>query len=113
LLALFEKIDVHALAHITGGGLLENIPRVMPDNTRAHIRRNTWQMPPVFKWLQENGNVAQNEMYRTFNCGIGMTIMVAANDQQAAINCLKEQGLSPIILGNIETADGEPHVVID
>lgn len=113
LLALFEKVDVHALAHITGGGLLENIPRVMPDNTKAHLQQKAWQLPPIFKWLQENGNVAQKEMYRTFNCGIGMVIMVASNEQQATLDCLQKQGLSPIVLGSVESASGDPFVVID
>ncbi len=113
LLTLFEKVDVHALAHITGGGLLENIPRVMPDNTRAHIQKSAWQLPPVFQWLQDKGNVAQTEMYRTFNCGIGMTIMVSAKDQQDTLACLQQQGLSPIVLGKVEAANGDPFVVID
>lgn len=113
LLTLFDKVDVHALAHITGGGLLENIPRVMPDNTKAHIQRSAWQLSPVFQWLQENGNVAQTEMYRTFNCGIGMTIMVSAKDQQGTLSCLQQQGLSPIVLGTVEAASGDPFVVID
>lgn len=113
LLALFEQINVHALAHITGGGLLENIPRVMPDNTKAHLQRASWQMPPIFTWLQENGNVAQTEMYRTFNCGIGMVIIVAQQDQQAALTALKQQGLAPMVLGRIETHEGDPLVTID
>jgi len=113
LLALFEKVDVHALAHITGGGLLENIPRVMPNRTRAHLQKSAWQMPAVFKWLQQNGNVAQTEMYRTFNCGIGMIIIVSANAQQTTLDCLQQHGLSPMVLGNIEAADGDPFVTID
>ena len=66
---LLEQIDIHAMSHITGGGLLENLPRVMPENTRAQIDVNSWQLPDVFKWLKEQGNIEDQEMYRTFNCG--------------------------------------------
>jgi phosphoribosylformylglycinamidine cyclo-ligase len=113
LLTLFEKIQVHALAHITGGGLLENIPRVMPANTRAHIHKSAWQMPSVFNWLQQQGRVAQTEMYRTFNCGIGMTLILAKQDQQVAMQILQDQGLAPVVLGSIEFHDGDPLVTID
>lgn len=113
LLNLFEKIQVHALAHITGGGLLENIPRVMPINTKAHIQQQAWQMPPIFNWLQQQGRVAQTEMYRTFNCGIGMTLILAKHDQQVAMQILQDQGLAPVVLGSIESHDGDPLVTID
>ncbi|TDY01603.1 phosphoribosylformylglycinamidine cyclo-ligase [Thiohalophilus thiocyanatoxydans] len=112
LLALFEQVNVHALAHITGGGLSENLPRVMPDNTAAVIDRQSWQRPPVFDWLQEQGNIADEEMFRTFNNGLGMVLMVDADDADACLNVLQEQGEAPLIIGRIERADGDPHVLI-
>jgi phosphoribosylformylglycinamidine cyclo-ligase len=86
LLALTAKIPVLAMAHITGGGLFENIPRVIPDQCVAIIDRSSWDLPPVFEWLQSSGNVEANEMYRTFNCGVGMVLVV---DQAEEANCLE------------------------
>ena len=110
LLALLAQIDVHALAHITGGGLLENIPRVMPDNTRAVISASSWQRPAVFDWLQENGNVTAAEMHRTFNCGIGMVLVVAANDADAVMQHLTSAGETVWRIGQIEAGDGAARV---
>lgn len=112
LLALFEKIKVHALAHITGGGLLENIPRVLPHNTQAVINKDSWQRPPVFDWLQENGSVADDEMYRTFNCGIGMTLIVDQADVEATIQQFSDDDFDAILIGQIEAHSGEPQVII-
>ena len=113
LLALKEKITINALAHITGGGLLENIPRVLPDYTNAKIDKNSWQLPEVFKWLQENGNIEATEMYRTYNCGIGMVICVNQEDSDKTLSLLKELGESAFIIGNIEKAEqAEPKVII-
>lgn len=78
VLKLIEKVDVHAIAHLTGGGFWENIPRVLPDNTQAVIDESSWQWPEVFNWLQTAGNVERHEMYRTFNCGVGMIIALPA-----------------------------------
>ena len=78
LLKLMEAIEVKGMAHITGGGLVENIPRVLPDSVVAEIQKETWEMPPLFNWLQENGNVADDEMHRVFNCGIGMAVVLIA-----------------------------------
>ncbi|PID42018.1 MAG: phosphoribosylformylglycinamidine cyclo-ligase [Proteobacteria bacterium] len=88
LLELMKKLPVHALAHITGGGLPENLPRVLPENTKAVIDSSSWEMPEVFRWLQKAGNVTQDEMYRTFNCGIGMVICVSRENEQAALDML-------------------------
>ncbi len=77
LLKLMEAVEVKGMAHITGGGLVENIPRVLPDSVVAEIQKEAWEMPPLFNWLQENGNVADDEMHRVFNCGIGMAVVVA------------------------------------
>lgn len=101
LLALFNQVDVHALAHITGGGLLENIPRVLPDDCSALINRNSWLVPEVFNWIQKNGNVADDEMYRTFNCGIGMIIVVDEINVNRTMNILTQEGEDAIVIGEI------------
>lgn len=102
--ALLAKFDIHAMAHITGGGLLENIPRVLPDNTQAVINKSSWQLPEVFQWLQENGNVEASEMYRTFNCGIGMVLITAAEDADAIVSALQQNNENAWRLGDIEAA---------
>jgi len=112
LLSLFSTLEVHALAHITGGGLTENLPRVLPDGCSAVIDTHAWQQSPVFDWLQENGNVQPQEMYRTFNCGIGMAVVVAADDAQAALEHLRAQGETASIIGHIEQGDGAPAVTL-
>lgn len=112
LLALFESIQVHALAHITGGGLLENLPRVMPSGTQAVIDTTAWQRPAIFDWLQQQGNVDMQEMHRTFNCGIGMAVIVAAADLDAALACLRAQGEEPRHIGTIQAAGGNEPVVV-
>lgn len=104
---LLPKFDIHAMAHITGGGLLENIPRVLPDNMQAIIYQNSWQLPEVFQWLQENGNVELNEMYRTFNCGVGMVLIVAADEADAVEASLNNNGDTAWQLGNIAIIDKE------
>lgn len=111
--ALLEQIDVHAMSHITGGGLLENLPRVMPQNTRARINADSWQMPEVFKWLQQQGNIAQQEMYRTFNCGIGMVVVVNAEDAETAIDTLNRAGEQAFRLGEITSSNGAADVVVE
>jgi phosphoribosylformylglycinamidine cyclo-ligase len=113
LLSLFEKIDVHALAHITGGGLLENIPRVMPQDTHAIINAASWKRPPVFDWLQEQGNVAKNEMYRTFNCGIGMTLIIDEKDVESCLSHLQMHELEAVVIGQITAGKGAPEVTIE
>ena len=91
VLELIENVDVHAIAHLTGGGFWENIPRVLPDNTRAVIDASSWQWPSVFNWLQTAGNVSEHEMYRTFNCGVGMVIALPASEADKAIKLLTEK----------------------
>jgi len=105
LLALIRQLDVRALAHITGGGLPENIPRVLPQGTVAAIDTASWELPPVFRWLQQAGGVASEEMYRTFNCGIGMIVCVPADQKQAALDSLRQMGESVWEVGVIEAAD--------
>lgn len=105
LLGLIKQVPVHALAHITGGGLLENIPRVMPNHTKAVINADAWPMPGVFKWLQDAGNVEPLEMYRTFNCGLGMVVCVPAEHAAKATEYLEAQGEAVFQLGHIEACD--------
>ncbi|MCK7597725.1 phosphoribosylformylglycinamidine cyclo-ligase [Microbulbifer sp. CAU 1566] len=106
LLALMKTVQVNAMSHITGGGLLENLPRVLPDNARAVIDTKSWELPPVFRWLQEAGNIEGREMYRTFNCGVGMVICVPAADADKAVAALKDMGEDAFIVGSIEAANG-------
>jgi len=101
LLGLLEKVDVHALAHITGGGLLENIPRVIPEGLGVKLDSKAWQMPVVFDWLREQGNIAMQEMYRTFNCGIGMTVIVDAGDADAVVATLQASGETAAVIGSV------------
>ena len=111
LLKLIRESQVNALSHITGGGLLENIPRVLPASAKAVIDINSWQLPPVFKWLQEGGNVDAREMYRTFNCGVGMIIAVPADKADAAISLLQAEGENAWLIGQIDAAaEGEEQV---
>lgn len=113
LLELFKQVPVHALSHITGGGLLENLPRVMPESCMATIDQNSWQLPDVFNWLQTAGGVNATEMHRTFNCGVGMVIVVPAQAVEQAMTCLQAQGEQPWILGHIsELEDATEQVVL-
>lgn len=105
LLNLFKQVPVKALAHITGGGLLENIPRVLPDHTCADIDTSTWEWPPVFSWLQQAGGVADTEMYRTFNCGVGMVLCIAAEDTEATLRALEANGESAWLIGRISHSE--------
>ncbi|MCG6898961.1 MAG: phosphoribosylformylglycinamidine cyclo-ligase [Gammaproteobacteria bacterium] len=110
LLSLFGQVTVHALAHITGGGLSENLPRVLPENTCAVIDTGTWQQGPVFDWLQRSGNVATREMYRTFNCGIGMVVCVAEEDATRALAHLNSTGEDARVIGQVAQGKGVPVV---
>jgi phosphoribosylformylglycinamidine cyclo-ligase len=102
VLALLERVPVKGMAHITGGGLLENVPRVLPEETCAVIRRGAWQRPAIFDWLQQKGQVADEEMHRVFNCGIGMVLIVAAADAPRAVEELNTLGESCHHIGTIE-----------
>ena len=113
LLDLFASCDVHALAHITGGGIVENLPRVLPQGTRAVLDVRSWGRPAVFDWLQTHGNITEHEMYRTFNCGIGMVLSVDASDCDAALARLRADGEQACVIGHIEAAaDGADPVVV-
>lgn len=110
LLSLMKQIDVHALAHITGGGITENLPRVIPENLNAQINLNAWQFPAIFDWLQSNGNVSQADMLLTFNCGVGMMICVAPEDEATTLNLLNELGETAFLMGEIVTGEGNAQV---
>ncbi|MDH5784722.1 MAG: phosphoribosylformylglycinamidine cyclo-ligase [Chromatiales bacterium] len=112
LLDLISKLEIHSLCHITGGGLPENLPRVLPDDCRAVIDSKSWQRPPVFDWLQQQGNIADSEMYRTFNCGVGMVVAVSADEAERAIEILRSNGEEAVVIGTIETFSEGAQVVI-
>lgn len=103
LLELLKQVDVHAMAHITGGGFWENIPRVLPADAVATIDASTWQWPEIFEFLKNKGNVSTYEMYRTFNCGVGMFVVVDAAEADKCVEVLKVQGENAWIAGKIET----------
>jgi phosphoribosylformylglycinamidine cyclo-ligase len=102
VLKLLGEVKVKGLAHITGGGLVENVPRVLPDAVRAVLEKSAWPLPPLFRWLQEQGNVAEAEMHRVFNCGIGMVVVVAAGDADRAATLLRSAGETVHRIGSIE-----------
>jgi phosphoribosylformylglycinamidine cyclo-ligase len=101
LLRLIAELPVHGLSHITGGGLLENIPRVLPDGLEAVLERKSWRREAVFDWLQRQGQVADAEMYRVFNCGIGMTIHLAPENTDRAIGILRGLGQEALVIGEV------------
>ena len=110
LLELIDKIPVHALAHITGGGLLENLPRVLPHGVNAEIDLGSWRRPAIFDWLQQQGNVEESDMLRTFNCGIGMVVAIAAADADEATALLEAAGETVYRIGKITAGEGAPGV---
>ncbi len=112
LLALMEKMPVHGMVHITGGGLVENIPRVLQPNLTAVLQRDSWTMPPLFTWLQQHGGVADDEMHRVFNCGIGMTVIVSKDNADAAEAELKRLGETVYRIGAIRERQGDEHQTI-
>ena len=113
VLALIKQTEVHAIAHLTGGGFWENIPRVLPKKTKAVIDESSWEWQPVFKWLKEKGNIETYEMYRTFNCGVGMVIALPQSQVETALAILKQSGENALLIGHIESAtDNEPQVII-
>ncbi|PHM75225.1 phosphoribosylformylglycinamidine cyclo-ligase [Xenorhabdus kozodoii] len=113
ILELIEKVDVHAISHLTGGGFWENIPRVLPANMQAKINADSWQWPAIFTWLQQAGNVSEHEMYRTFNCGVGMIIALPQSQVELAISHLTASGEQAWQIGTIaELHTGEQPVVI-
>ena len=109
VLAAMQQLRVKGMSHITGGGLVENIPRCLPEGTTAVLEQRAWPRPEIFDWLQREGGVAEAEMHRTFNCGIGFVLVVAPDDAQRALQVLREQGQSAYRIGEIAPrAAGEP-----
>lgn len=109
ILATLQQFNIKGMAHITGGGITENVPRILPENTVAQIDAQSWALPKLFQWLQQAGNVAQQEMYRTFNCGVGMVLVIAPEDADAVAQFLTEQGETVYRLGHIRERVGEEH----
>jgi phosphoribosylformylglycinamidine cyclo-ligase len=112
ILKLLHTVPVKGLAHITGGGITGNVPRALPPNTRALIRKASWPRPPVFHWLQQAGDIAEDEMFRVFNCGIGMVVIVAASEAKRAASELRASGETVYEIGTIEQGAGEPEALI-
>ncbi|MFP1922084.1 phosphoribosylformylglycinamidine cyclo-ligase [Lonsdalea quercina] len=113
ILSLIEKMDAHAICHLTGGGFWENIPRVLPEGMQATLDESSWQWPSVFNWLQKAGNVSRHEMYRTFNCGVGMIVALPAEQVEDAIALLNANGEKAWKIGNINRTDTGETVVIN
>jgi phosphoribosylformylglycinamidine cyclo-ligase len=114
LLALMQSMEVKGLVHITGGGLVENIPRVLADNLTAVLDSRSWTLPPLFQWLQQHGGVADAEMHRVFNCGIGMTVIVAKENAAAAEAQLKAAGETVYRIGEIRArGEGQAQTIVE
>lgn len=111
LLALMNELPVHGMAHITGGGLPENLPRILPHGTRARIDLDSWQRPAIFDWLQSHGVIRTAEMLRTFNCGVGMVVCVPAEAARRACDSLIQAGEPAWPVGRVEAGEGAPEVV--
>lgn len=112
VLQLLAAHAVHALAHITGGGLVGNLPRVLPEGLCAMINSGTWPRPPIFDWLQKQGDIADAEMYRTFNCGVGMVLVVGADGADAVMRSLRQQGETPFLIGEVSKQTTPARVII-
>ncbi|MGX5913757.1 phosphoribosylformylglycinamidine cyclo-ligase [Aliidiomarina sp. Khilg15.8] len=112
VLALMAEQPLHAISHITGGGFWENIPRVLPAGTKAVIDGTSWEWPTVFNWLQEQGNIETREMYRTFNCGVGLVIALPAAEADKAVASLQASGEKAWVIGSIEAASDDDDLVV-
>jgi len=113
ILKLLQAIKVKGMAHITGGGITENVPRVLPEGLTAEVHQGSWEIPPLFSWLQEQGNITDQEMYRTFNCGIGMVVIVSAQDVAVAKALLSAEGEQVWEIGRIRAQGaGEAQTVV-
>jgi phosphoribosylformylglycinamidine cyclo-ligase len=114
VLKLLRRVPVKGLAHITGGGLVGNVPRILPNKTRAVLRKASWPRPAIFQWLQRAGDVAEDEMHRVFNCGIGMVVVVAPGDAKRATQQLRASGETVYTIGSIEKGPaGEPECIVE
>lgn len=101
VLKLLQHYKINSIAHITGGGLPENLPRVIPESLTVKINLSSWQRPAIFDWLQKTGNIAEMEMLRTFNCGIGLVIIVSANQAEACLEFLQQAGEQAFVIGEV------------
>jgi phosphoribosylformylglycinamidine cyclo-ligase len=113
ILALLDALPVHAAAHITGGGLPGNLVRVLPDGTEARLDQASWEWPPIFDWLRDAGGIESDEMYRTFNCGIGLALVVPGSATAEAVRLLAGAGETVRVIGEIGSSRDRPRVVID
>lgn len=113
ILKLMETVNLNALAHITGGGLLENIPRVLPEGTSAYIDATSWTRPAIFDWLQAKGNVEQEEMYRVLNCGVGMVLAINAEDTDKTLSILQAEGENAWVIGEIRELSDKEVIISD
>ena len=111
ILSLLNTLPVHAISHITGGGLLENIPRVLPDHLAAKLDPASWTQPEIFQWLQDQGNIATSEMYRVLNCGVGMVVVISKESSNEAINHLNSCGENAWLIGEVVQFDGQQVVI--
>ncbi len=110
-LKMIAEHEIHAISHITGGGFWENIPRVLPEGTKAVIDGSSWQWPAIFNWLQSKGNVDTHEMYRTFNCGVGLIVALPAEQADSAVELLKAEGENAWVIGSIAPAQTDEEQV--
>ena len=113
LLKLIEEVGINTVSHITGGGFIENVPRMLPDGLKAVIKKGTWKVLPVFDLMQEKGNIPERDMYNTFNMGIGMIVAVDADKAQAAMQCLESMGETAYIIGNLSEGEKGVEIVSD
>ena len=111
ILSLSNTLTVHAISHITGGGLLENIPRVLPDHLSAKLNSNSWSQPEIFKWLQKEGNIDSHEMYRVLNCGVGMVVIISKESSSQAIEHLSACGENAWLIGEVVHSKGEQVII--
>ena len=113
ILKMLETVDAHSICHITGGGVYENIPRVLPEGTKVILDGSAWQRPAIYDWLQAKGNVDWHEMHLTFNCGLGMIVVLPEDKAQEAIDILNAEGETATLVGRIETAqEGDALVIV-
>ncbi|MDW3094186.1 MAG: phosphoribosylformylglycinamidine cyclo-ligase [Gammaproteobacteria bacterium] len=111
LLEIIADNSIHGLCHVTGGGITENLPRVLPDNVYAEVNLQSWKRLPIFDWIQEQGNVADEEMLRVFNCGIGMLVVAKQNDADSIINACSNHNINADVIGEVKTSEGASHVI--
>jgi phosphoribosylformylglycinamidine cyclo-ligase len=111
ILEMIASYSVHGLCHVTGGGITENLPRVIPDNLCAEINLQSWKRLPIFDWIQQQGNVAQEEMLRVFNCGIGMLVVTQQSDADNILKACSNHNINADVIGEVKTGEGASHVI--